>query len=186
MGSINSLIKPKAHKVLGIDASTHSIAFCLMNDKKPVKWGEILFEGENVYERIFDAKTKVNGIKNQLDYDFIALEAAVSVKSVATGLKMAYIFGTIIGELINDDTKIIEVHPLKWQGFIKNPNFTKAEKQQVRSEFPGKTESWYKNKIRELRKQKTMNFVKTIGVNTDNNNVADAVGIAWWAVNEAV
>lgn len=186
MGSLNSLIKPKAKKILGIDASTHSIAFCLMNEKTPVKWGEISFIGENVYERILDAKKKVNAIKQQLDYDFISLEAAVSVKSVATGLKMAYVFGTIMGELMNDDTKIIEVHPLKWQGFIGNPNFTKVEKEAVKKEFPGKTESWYKNKVRELRKQKTMNFVKTIGVNTDNNNVADAAGIAWWAVNEAI
>lgn len=186
MASLNDLVKPKAKKVLGIDASTHSIAFCLMNEKTPVKWGEISFEGENVYERILDAKLKVHAIKKQLDYDFIALEAAVSVKSIATGLKMAYVFGTIMGELINNDTGILEVHPLKWQGYINNPNFTKAEKEAVRKEFPGKTDSWYKNKVRELRKQKTMNFVKTIGIITDNNNVADAAGIAWWAVNEAI
>lgn len=186
MGSLSNLIKPRAKKMLGIDASTHSIAFCLMHEDKPVKWGEVTFEGENVYERILDAKKKVHSIKEQLDYDFIALEAAVSVKSVATGLKMAYVFGTIIGELINDDTRIIEVHPLKWQGFINNPNFTKSEKEAVKKEFPGKTESWYKNKIRELRKQRTIDFVKSIGVNTDNNNVADATGIAWWAVNEVV
>ena len=186
MGSLNSLIRPKAKKVLGIDASTHSIAFCLMNEKTPVKWGEVTFEGENVYERILDAKNKVRSIKSYLDYDFIALEAAVSVKSVATGLKMAYVFGTIMGELMNNDTRIIEVHPLKWQGFINNPNFTKAQKEAVKKEFPGKTDSWYKNKIREMRKQKTIDFARSRGVVTDNNNVADATGISWWAVNEAV
>jgi Holliday junction resolvasome RuvABC endonuclease subunit len=186
MGSLSDLVKPKAKKVLGIDASTHSIAFCLMDENKPVKWGEVIFEGDSVYERILDAKKKVHSVKQYLDYDFIALEAAVSVKSVATGLKMAYVFGTIIGELIDNDIKIIEVHPLKWQGFINNPNFTKSEKEAVKKEFPGKTDSWYKNKVREKRKQKTIDFVRTLGVNTDNNNVADATGIAWWAVNEAV
>ena len=97
---------------------------------------------------------------------------------------MAYVFGTIIGELINDDTRIIEVHPLKWQGFINNPNFTKSEKETVKKDFPGKTDSWYKNKIRELRKQKTIVFAKTLGIDTENDNVADAVGIAWWGSNE--
>lgn len=175
-----------ANKVLGIDASTNSIAFCLMNDKTPIKWGEIVFHGSSVYERILDAKRKIKAIKSQLDYDIICIEAAVSVKSVAVGLKMAYMFGAIMGELMYDDTKIIEVHPLKWQGYIGNPNFTKAEKDSVKKEFPGKTDSWYKNKARELRKQKTIDFASTLGVKTDNNNVTDAVGIAWWAVNEAI
>lgn len=173
-----------ANKVLGIDASTNSIAFCLMHDMYPIKWGEIKFYGSNVYERILDAKHKVKSLREKLDYDTICIEAAVSVKSVATGLKMAYMFGTIMGELMYDDTTIVEVHPLKWQGFINNPNFTKSEKETVKKDFPGKTDSWYKNKIRELRKQKTIVFAKTLGIDTENDNVADAVGIAWWGSNE--
>ena len=171
-------------KVLGIDASTNSIAFCLMHDSQPKKWGEVFFHGSDVYQRILDAKRKVRAIKEQLNYDTIYIEAAVSVKSVATGLKMAYMFGTIMGELMYDDTKIVEVHPLKWQGFINNPNFTKFEKEEVKKEFPGKSDNWYKNKVRELRKQKTINFVKTLGIDTQSDNVADAVGIAWWGANQ--
>jgi hypothetical protein len=155
-----------------------------MHDKKPVKWGEIRFQGSTVYERILDAKRKTRAIRERLNYDTICIEAAVSVKSVATGLKMAYMFGTIMGELMYDDTKVIEVHPLKWQGFINNPNFTKAEKEAVKREHPGKSDSWYKNKVREIRKQKTIDFAKTLGIETDNDNVSDSVGIAWWCVNE--
>ena len=173
-----------ANKILGIDASTNSIAFCLMHDSTPIKWGELSFKGSSVYERIFDAKRKVRAIRERLDYDTICIEAAVSVKSVATGLKMAYMFGTIMGELMYDDTRVVEVHPLKWQGFIKNPNFTKAEKEKVKLEYPSKSDSWYKNKIREIRKQKTIDFAKTLGVNTESDNVADSVGIAWWGANE--
>ena len=173
-----------ASRILGIDASTNSIAFCLIDGEKPIKWGEVVFHGSNVYERILDAKHKVHSLRERLNYDTICIEAAVSVKSVATGLKMAYMFGTIMGELMYDDTKIVEVHPLKWQGYINNPNFTKSEKEAVKKEFPGKTESWYKNKVRELRKQKTIDFAKTLGIETDNDNVADAVAIAWWGANE--
>lgn len=173
-----------ANKILGIDASTNSIAFCLMHDSKPIRWGEITFRGATVYERILDAKRKTRAIRERLDYDTICIEAAVSVKSVATGLKMAYMFGTIMGELMYDDTRVVEVHPLKWQGYINNPNFTKSEKEAVKKEFPGKTESWYRNKVRELRKQRTIDFASTLGINTDNDNVGDAVGIAWWGSNE--
>lgn len=184
--SLAKLVKPKANKVLGIDASTNSIAFCLMDGKKPVKWGEIQFEGSDVYERILDAKNKIKAFKNSLDTDFVVIEAAISVKSVHTGIKMAYVFGAIMGELLKDNIKVVEVHPITWQSYLGNKNFTKAEKQAVKNEFPGKSETWYKGKIREIRKQRTLDFVRTLGIQVQSDNVADAAGIAWYAVNEIV
>lgn len=184
--SLAKLVKPKANKVLGIDASTNSFAFCLMNEKNPIKWGEISFEGQDVYERILDAKKKIKAFKNELDMDFVVIEAAISVKSVHTGIKMAYVFGAIIGELLNSNVKVLEVHPITWQSYIGNKNFTKAEKQAIKDEFPGKSDNWIKNKIRERRKEKTIGFARTLGVETESDNVADAVGIAWYAVNEVV
>jgi hypothetical protein len=184
--SLAKLVKHKAHKVLGIDASTNSIAFCLMNEKVPVKWGEIHFEGADVYERILDAKNKVKAFKKELDTDFVVIEAAISVRSVHTGIKMAYVFGAIMGELLSDHVKVLEIHPITWQSYLGNKNFTKLEKEAIKNEFPGKSDNWYKGKIRERRKEKTINFVRGIGVNTESDNVADAAGIAWYAVNEVV
>lgn len=177
-------LKKTHSKVIGIDASTNTIAFCLMDGKTPVKWGEIVFTGADVYDRIVDAKKKLRAFKSQLDYDFVVLEAAVMVRSVQTGLKMAYVFGAILGELIEDGTDVFEVHPITWQSYIGNKNFTKAEKEQVKKDYPGKSENWYKNKIRELRKQRTMDFAASIGVSTNNDNVGDAAGLAWYAVSE--
>ena len=184
--SLAKLVKPKAHKVLGIDASTNSFAFCLMDEKKAVKWGEIHFDGADVYERILDAKRKIKAFKDELNMDFVVIEAAISVKSVHTGIKMAYVFGAIMGELLSDGVEVVEVHPITWQSYLGNKNFTKAEKQAVRNEFPGKSENWYKGRIRELRKARTIDFAKSMGINTESDNVADAAGIAWYAVNEIV
>lgn len=184
--SLAKLAKPIAHKVLGIDASTNSFAFCLMEEKKAVKWGEITFEGSDVYERILDAKRKIKSFKNELDMDFVVIEAAISVKSVATGMKMAYVFGAIMGELLSDNVRVVEVHPITWQSYIGNKNFNKAEKEAIKLEFPDKSENWIKGKIRERRKQRTIEFSKTLGVQTESDNVADAAGIAWYAVNEIV
>jgi len=179
--SLAKLVKPKAHKVLGIDASTNSIAFCLMNEKVPVKWGEITFDGADVYERILDAKRKIRSFKRELDTDFVVIEAAISVKSVATGMKMAYVFGAIMSELLDDNVEVKEVAPIAWQSFINNKNFTKAEKQAVKDEFPDKSDNWIKNKIREKRKQKTINWVKdTYSISLESDNVADAFGIAYY------
>ena len=177
---LSDLIKEKANRVLGIDASTNSFAFCLMQGNKPVKWGEINFEGGDVYERLYDAKVKIRSFKRKLNYDFIAIEAAVSVKSVQTGLKMAYVFGTIMGELMNDEIKVVEIHPITWQSYIGNKNYTKAEKEAIKKEFPGKSDNWIKGKIRERRKERTINFAANLGVKTESDNVADAVGIAWY------
>jgi Holliday junction resolvasome RuvABC endonuclease subunit len=184
--SLAKLAKIKSHKVLGIDASTNSLAFCLMQDKKAVKWGEIQFEGDDVYQRILDAKRKIKAFKNELDTDFVVMEAAISVRSVHTGIKMAYVFGAIMGELLSDNIEVVEIHPITWQSYLGNKNFTKAEKQAVKNEFPGKSETWYKGKIREIRKGKTILFARSMGIKTESDNVADAAGIAWYAVNEVV
>lgn len=181
--ALSDLRKKKSYeRILGVDASTNSIAFCIIEDGKALKWGQVDFEGNSVYERILDAKKKVRALKTigMFDIDILALEAAVVVRSTATGLKMAYVFGAIISEIIDEQIDIIEVHPIEWQSFIGNKNFTKAQKEDVRKQNPGRSDNWIKSKIREMRKRKTIEFVKTLGVDTDNDNVADAAGIAWF------
>lgn len=46
--TLAKLIKTKANRVLGIDASTNSIAFCLIENNQPVKWGKIDLVGSNI------------------------------------------------------------------------------------------------------------------------------------------
>ena len=45
--TLASLVKTKANRVLGIDASTNSIAFCLLENNIPIKWGKINLNGNN-------------------------------------------------------------------------------------------------------------------------------------------
>lgn len=181
--SLAKLKKVKSHRVLGVDASTNSLAFCVFDGNSVVSYGEVFFEGSDIYEKILDAKRKVRAIRaaGEWSADFMVLESAVMVRSAATGIKMAYVFGSIIGEILDDDMEVMEVHPITWQSFIGNKNFTKAEKQAVKDEFPDKSENWRKAQIRKMRKQRTIDFAKSIGVMTDSDNVADAVGIAWYA-----
>jgi hypothetical protein len=52
------------------------------------------------------------------------------------------------------------------------------------TEFPGKSKNWYQNKSREIRKQRTINFVNTYyDKNLADDDVADAVGIGHYAIN---
>lgn len=182
--ALSSLSKPVGQRVMGIDASTHTIAYCIFDGEKPVEYGELNFDGGTLYERIVNAKRIVKALRNRFNVDFVAIEAAVMVRSAQTGLKMAYTFGAIMGELLENGATVIEVHPIQWQSFIGNKNYTKAEKEKVKRDNPGRSDSWIKNEIRLQRKQKTISFMDKLGVHTTSDNVADAAGIAWFAVNE--
>ena len=79
------LVKTKANRVLGIDASTNSVAFCLMENDKPLKWGKINFVGQDIYEKIHDAKIKTSSMLEELKSDYIAVETIVfSGQNLAT------------------------------------------------------------------------------------------------------
>lgn len=182
-----SLSKAKAGRVMGIDCSTHALAFCIFEDDKPVKWGKILFEGADVFERMNDASRKVRAFfkTKEFDVDYIAFESAILAKTANADvtIKLAMVYGVCIAEIMRTKTKVVTVQPLSWQSYIGNPNFKKAEKEAVKAEFPGKSASWYSTKIRELRKQKTMDFfnAKWPEMKLTDNDVGDACGIGWFA-----
>jgi len=96
---LGELIKTKAGRVLGIDASTNSIAFCLMEDDKPLKWGKVEFTGSDIYEKIHDAKIKVHAMLDELRSDYIVVEGAVFVKSPDAVIKLSYVYGVVIENL---------------------------------------------------------------------------------------
>jgi Holliday junction resolvasome RuvABC endonuclease subunit len=176
------LVKTKANRVLGIDASTNSVAFCLMENDKPLKWGKIEFVGADIYEKIYDAKVKMHAMLNELKSDYIAVEGAILVRSPDAVIKLSYVYGVVIAELMSTGASVITISPTSWQSYIGNKNPTKMEKDKLRFENPGYADSWYKNKMRQIRKQRTVDyFNKKYGLNLDDFDVADAFGIAHYS-----
>ena len=57
------MLKLKSQSILGIDASTSSVAFCLIEGNKPIKWGKINLVGNDIYEKIYNAKTIITLLK---------------------------------------------------------------------------------------------------------------------------
>ena len=186
MSSIARLAKPKANKILGIDSSTNSMAFCVF-DGRPRSWGKIDFYGATIYDKIIDAHNKAKGFRSTLDIDYVCIESAIMVRSQDVAIKMAMIVGSVISALADDNEMIITVPPSAWQPYIGNKNFTKVEKDLLRKEFPNKSDSWYRNKTRDLRKQRTMDFFNNkYGVNVKDHDAGDAMGIAYYAYNKLV
>lgn len=179
---LSKLLKQKADRVLGIDASTASVAFCLFEDGKPVLMGKLPILGSDIYDKIKDANNKAKAIAKLCNPDYVAVESAIMVKSPDAGIKIAMVVGAILSVILKPETKVVTVAPISWQSHIGNNNFTKAQKLEVQSQFPGKSVTWYKSKIREMRKQKTMDFFNDkFGTSISDNDVGDAVGIAYYA-----
>ena len=186
MSSIAKLAKPRANKVLGIDSSTTSLAFCIY-DGQPVKWGKINFYGATIYDKIIDAHQKVAANKELLEVDYICIESAIMVKSQDVAIKMAMIVGSVVSALAWTKDMIITVPPSAWQPYIGNKNFTKIEKEDLRVQFPGKADSWYRNKARDIRKQRTMEFFNNkYSINVSDHDAGDAMGIAYYAYHKLV
>jgi hypothetical protein len=147
---LGELIKIKANRVLGIDASTNSVAFCLMENDQPLKWGKIEFAGSDIYDKILDAKNKV--------------------------------YGVVIAELMSTGAKVVTISPTSWQAYIGNKNPTKDEKEGIRAKNPGYADSWYKNQLRNMRKQRTVEYFNNkYNLNLSDFDVADAFGIAHYS-----
>lgn len=180
MGIAKALKKKKnVQTVLGVDASTNSFAFCLYEKNGPVRWGEIKFKGSSVFERLAYGQRAVAAFKEYLAADLVVFEGAVYVQNKKTVILLAYAFGALISALINDGAEVAEMSPMEWQNAIGNKVLTKVEKQKIMDDNPGKSKSWYQNKNREFRKQRTMTWVKeTFDIEVKSDNVSDAVALA--------
>lgn len=171
-----------ASTVLGVDASTNSFAFCLMDRNGPVRWGEIHFKGDNVFERLAYGQRHVAALKQYLGADLVVFESAIFVQNKKTVIQLAYAFGAVISALINNGAEILEVSPLQWQYYINNKPLTKEQKAKIQVDFPAKSKGWYDSKAREQRKQFTMDWAATkYGIVVTSDNVSDAVGVAHYA-----
>jgi Holliday junction resolvasome RuvABC endonuclease subunit len=180
--------------ICAIDASTNSLAFAIFNtqEKTLESVGKINFKGKDTYEKVMDAGQKVKLFLDMYGgFEAIVIEHTVFMNSPKTAADLALVQGAILGSAGQSGTKVIgKVAPITWQNFIGNKKISKDEKLFIKSQNPGKSDSWLKTHERELRKQRTINFINLQYDRTiTDNDVADACGIGHWAIknwNKAV
>ena len=186
---IADLTKVKAQRVIGIDCSTNSLAFAVFDGETPITCGEVRFSGATVFERLKDAKLKTRELVEAgvLKADYIAIESAIMVRNQQVAIDLAYVYGAVIGELMEFNPKVERIAPISWQTGIGNPNLKRDEKLQIRKENPGRSETWYTNRGRLVRKQRTLAIARQFFTIADgSDNVGDAVGIAIYCVRNLV
>jgi Holliday junction resolvasome RuvABC endonuclease subunit len=175
-------------RICAIDASTNSLAFAMFDTftKEIISVGKITFEGKDTYEKIMDAGKKVKAFLDIYGgFEAIVIEHTVFMNSPKTAADLALVQGAILGAAGQTGTTVIgKVAPITWQNFIGNKKISKDEKLFIKSQNPGKSESWLKSHERELRKQRTIRYINTIYDRTiTDNDVADACGIGHWALS---
>lgn len=173
----------KARHVLGIDASTHTLAFCFMEDAVPQWWGEVdLGTGKDIHTRLGEAFASIQAILDSTlkdtDHVICYIESAVKINNIKTTINLSYMYGIIIGAVASRGILVREVSPITWQNFIGNRSLTPQEKKKIVSENKGLSRSTVNNKIRKFRKQRTIAWVKeTFDIELDSDDVSDSFGI---------
>jgi hypothetical protein len=107
------------------------------------------------------------------------------MNSPKTAADLALVQGAILGSAaICGITIVGKVSPITWQNYIGNKKISKDEHAMIVARNPGKSLSWYKSFERNLRKQRTIDFVEfEFNKKITDNDVADACGIGYWAIN---
>ena len=183
MVKINFLTDPP-ERVCSIDASTNSLAFAIFNNKELEQFGKIIFKGGNTYAKLADACAKTEAVFSLFKVQAVVIEHTVFINSPKTAADLALVQGALLGGMSLAGTKTIKsINPIAWQTFIGNGRLTTEEKTLIRSDNPGKSASWYKNKERDFRKERTIRFVNTYyDKSVDDNDIADAIGIGHYAI----
>jgi Holliday junction resolvasome RuvABC endonuclease subunit len=185
--SLTEFAKPRAASVMGIDASTHSIAFAVIKNGQLTKVGEIQLQGDNFYDRLIDCRRKSDAILGNISVDYVGIEKAIRVKSTDVALKLGMIVGIVISSLGADSVHVEEIAPISWQAYIGNPNIAGKKKKEIATQFPDRSTSWLNNHIRGIRKQRTIDWVKTrYNKDVASDNVADSIGIATYVAEQKV
>ena len=174
-----------ANRFCSIDANSTSIAFAVWLNDDLESCGKISWGGKTNYEKVAAASRTVKDFFTHYgEIDTVVIEHTVFMNSPKVAADLSLIQGAILGGMsLAGVQEIKSINPIAWQTFIKNGRLTTPEKQAIRNEFPGKSDAWYKNKERDFRKQRTIEFVnKKYNRTVSDNDVADAIGIGHYAI----
>jgi Holliday junction resolvasome RuvABC endonuclease subunit len=175
---------PAPENFCAIDASTNSMAFAYFIDHQLVQYGKIRFSGEGIYEKLGDTSKKVKSFFHNCPTKNVIIEKTIFANSPMVAANLALSQGALIGSAQLSGVKnVYGVTPMAWQNFIGTRLLTKDEKDKIRKQTPGRSNSWYKNQEREQRKQKTISTVNDkFTISLDDNDIADACGIGLFAL----
>lgn len=172
-------------RTIGLDTSSKSVAWSVLDDGKLIRYGEFYIEGKNNSEKLADCKNKMEALykSGEFQADYIYCEEAVKVISITTLTVMAKYLGVVQSVLGQVGCPVICIVPVAWQTYIGNPNLKREEKTELLLKHREiKTQAHKAKFFREYRKNRTKEWCKKMfDVVVDNDNQSDSIGLAWFA-----
>lgn len=169
-------------RVMGVDASSHSVAFSLFEERSLSSWGKLFISGDDTFDKCADVIGKFNALCRKMQPDLVLFESSTYVNNNAVMKQLSMIFGAAAGAARSTGAKVLDIPPVTWQGYIGNPPNSKKIREEFAVLNPGLSDSQLKVKLREARKQKNIDFVySNYGVQLEDDDVADAICIGHYA-----
>lgn len=180
MSKIGKIINPNPpQSFCAIDASTNSLAFAIFSDNTLKHYGKIKYQGNTIFEKVGDTAHKTTGFFKAFPVETIVIEDTIFANSPKTAAQLAKSQGALLAAASLAGIKnVYSVSPMAWQNYVGTRLLTQQEKDIIRKATPGKSNSWYKTKEREIRKNKTIKTInERFNLNISDNDIADACGI---------
>lgn len=174
---------------ISLDISTKFIAYALWNDNQLIEYGKLYSDGIGDIA-IGSMATRVIQKFYNTTIDTVVYESAFLGTNVNVVKQLSKTIGSIIGAFYELGVRrFIAIPPITWQTGIGVGKSTQKDKDYLKKKYPNKSISWLKNKDRENRKQKVIDFVNGMYNKTfvlADNDIADAIGIGHYWNNHGV
>ena len=180
---------------ISVDASTNSMAFAIFTcDDTLSAFGKIIYNhsSKSIYDKAGTIGKKsgstVSALIERFGVTVMIIEQPIFANSPLTASNLALTQGALVGaSIFGGIDRVVGTAPIQWQSFIGNKNLTKAEKEQIKLDNPGQSANLLKVRQREIRKQRTMDYVNArFGIDITDNDVGDAIGIGCYALDSGV
>lgn len=185
MRGLRDRVDGAPRRLIAVDASSSSLAYAVVEVGEGIEvlsHGKVFFGGSTPNERIRNAVTVSYELFLELSKTakYVVLEDVVFINSPQTLATLAKTWGAIVGgATLAGMSGVYKVSPIAWQSYIGTRLLTKDEKDELKELYPGRKTSWYKNKERAIRKQKTIGTINNrFGLDISDDDIADACGVA--------
>ena len=180
---------------IAVDASSTSMAFAIFTYEDTLSaFGKIIYNhsSKSIYDKAGTIGKKsgstVSALIERFGVRTMIIEKPIFANSPMTASNLALTQGALVGSsFMGGIHRIVGTEPITWQSYIGNKNLNKAEKEQIKLDNPTQSANWLKVHQREIRKQRTMDYVNNrFSLDVTDNDVGDAIGIGCYAWDSGV
>lgn len=176
------LLHKDSKRVIGVDASTKTIAMAMVEDGHPVRMFLIPLPNGDIMTRLRSVRKRFRTVISNYRPDFCLIEAPIMVQNPQTTKHIAYVVGVIMAQCLEEGIDVSDVPPMTWKSFIGYRPIDKHTKEEMEASL-GAAEA--KKEISRLRKRRVQDILQCrypgLARELENNDIADALGIALYA-----